>query len=748
MTPRQTLSFGGLTWQYGRTPVVSTAIKPGKTVVGITGADNALFGAGFDTLVGGGGGGDNFFELGRGDQATAGTGDGIDTITTYLGNVTLPKYFSNGTLGHAGTITGNTGNNILTVSGNGAHTLHAGTGNDVLVGSTSGLDRFVITQGAKSDVIIGFRHGADVVELDSFTNFLGTQDFTRLQSTMTQVGSNVVLALGNQTLTFENAVKTQFTAKDFALPLNLAGFQQTFDDEFNTFSASADGHTTTWRAISGTFASNKEAEYYSNNVGAGGPFSVSNGVLDITASPTSISPGLPYTSGEINTSRSFAQTYGYFEMRAQLPAGAGMWPAFWLLPADGTWPPELDAMEMLGNDTTTIYTSTHSQVASSKTLATSVSDTSKGFHTYGVDWEPDRVTYYFDGNAISSLATPADMNKPMYMIVNLTVGGVGSWPGPATGETGHLLVDYVRAYASPTAAQPPLKLVSWGGTINKGDGSFSVTGTGVGGWINLGNGNQTIHLTKAVGTVNGSANTIVTGNGNQIISVAGDSNTIATGAGTSIIDAGGNFARVTLGATPSGTTTTVRATGFGDVITAVGNGNYTITGMLGNASVNLKDGNDTVMLGGSGNKVKIGNGISTITTGIGQASVQTGEGGSTISVGGWRNLLDAGSGANFLNGGNGNDTFVLNGAGQGLDTITGFKAANHDILDFSRALSGLPLAADLSNVSRFVSTQFQGGATAIMIDPTGGVGSPQTVALLSGVHTSLAALLSQTAVSN
>jgi len=139
MTLRQTLSFGGLSWQYGRTPVVSTAIKPGKTVVGITGADNALFGAGFDTLVGGGGGGDNFFELGRGDRAIAGTGDGIDTITTYFGNVTLPKYFSNGTLGHAGTITGNTGNNILTVTGSGAHTLRAGTGNDVLVGSTSGL---------------------------------------------------------------------------------------------------------------------------------------------------------------------------------------------------------------------------------------------------------------------------------------------------------------------------------------------------------------------------------------------------------------------------------------------------------------------------------------------------------------------------------------------------------------------------------------------------------------------------------
>ncbi|HEX2815321.1 MAG TPA: hypothetical protein VHN39_02935, partial [Phenylobacterium sp.] len=38
-----------------------------------------------------------------------------------------------------------------------------------------------------------------------------------------------------------------------------------------------------------------------------------------------------------------------------------------------------------------------------------------------------------------------------YMLVNLAVGGAGSWPGAAVGESGHLLVDYVRAYASPTA---------------------------------------------------------------------------------------------------------------------------------------------------------------------------------------------------------------------------------------------------------------------------------------------------------
>jgi Glycosyl hydrolases family 16/Domain of unknown function (DUF4214) len=275
---------------------------------------------------------------------------------------------------------------------------------------------------------------------------------------MSQAGDDVLLDLGGgETLTFVGAVTGQFTEHDFELPMNLAGFQRTFDDEFTTFSASPDGLTTTWRTTAATLSN--EAEHYASTVGAGGPFSLNNGILDIAATPVSSAAGLPYTSGEITTQRSFAQTYGYFEMRAELPAGQGMWPAFWLLPVDGSSPPELDVMEMLGNDPSTIYTTTHSQVANTTSLANLVANTSMGFHTYGVDWEPDRVTFYFDANAISSLATPADMNKPMYMIVNLGVGGVGSWPGAATGESGHMLVDYVRAYASPTAIArdtPPL----------------------------------------------------------------------------------------------------------------------------------------------------------------------------------------------------------------------------------------------------------------------------------------------------
>ena len=46
---------------------------------------------------------------------------------------------------------------------------------------------------------------------------------------------------------------------------------------------------------------------------------------------------------------------------------------------------------------------------------------------HGVLWERDFLTYYFDGQEIGKVATPRDMNKPMYMLANLAVGG--DWGG-------------------------------------------------------------------------------------------------------------------------------------------------------------------------------------------------------------------------------------------------------------------------------------------------------------------------------
>jgi beta-glucanase (GH16 family) len=241
----------------------------------------------------------------------------------------------------------------------------------------------------------------------------------------------------------------------------------TFDDDFNSLNL-WNGTIGTWytnsygSGVSGNgFSPSGEQEWYINNnyapTASVTPWTVNNGILTITAAAASsdIQPlinGYQYTSGEITTSQSFSQTYGFFEMRAELPAGQGTWPAFWLLDANGQWPPELDVMEELGKDPSTYYASLHWgsnwHHSSSSSQAISVPDTSTAYHTYGVDWEPNTITFYFDGHAVYQTATPSGMNQPMYMIANLALGG--SWGGAVDPSVlpAQMDIDFIRAYSS------------------------------------------------------------------------------------------------------------------------------------------------------------------------------------------------------------------------------------------------------------------------------------------------------------
>jgi hypothetical protein len=237
----------------------------------------------------------------------------------------------------------------------------------------------------------------------------------------------------------------------------------TFDDEFNSFLASPDGSvgwmtTYPWGGESArALPSNGQAEYLSDATVGVDPFSDSNGVLTISATQASAGSnpyGLPYISGLITTYQSFAQQYGYFEVDAELPAGQGLWSAFFLLPDQVTFASELDVFEVLGNSPTTLYSTVHGfddGVQTATTAILNTADTSAGFHTYGVDWEPATTTFYIDGAAVASMPTPATMDNPMYMLLTLAVGSAGSWPGAPTSSTSfpaNLQIDDVRAYAT------------------------------------------------------------------------------------------------------------------------------------------------------------------------------------------------------------------------------------------------------------------------------------------------------------
>jgi beta-glucanase (GH16 family) len=235
--------------------------------------------------------------------------------------------------------------------------------------------------------------------------------------------------------------------------LDRSRLRLTFAEEFDTLVASPDGSRgwrTTYSGGDRTLSSNKEAQHYVDTSLGVDPFRVEGGVLRITAEPRPGPGGLSYSSGLLTSERLFSQLYGHFEMRARLPSGRGFWPAFWLLPVERVWPPELDVVELLGHDPRTMIVSTHSAadgVRRANNIPVRVDDLSRGFHLYGASWGREEIRWYLDNVEVARAPTPADMHKPMYLLVNLAVGGPGSWPGPSDGlSTAHLLVDYVRAW--------------------------------------------------------------------------------------------------------------------------------------------------------------------------------------------------------------------------------------------------------------------------------------------------------------
>lgn len=236
----------------------------------------------------------------------------------------------------------------------------------------------------------------------------------------------------------------------------------TFDDEFR----GAENPSRLWRTRLGddtyrglagrTLENNGELELYvdSQLADAHGliglnPFRSDGGRLEILAwsTPSALRARLdnqPYVSGVISSQPSFAQLYGYFEMCAKLPPGRGLWPAFWLLPKDGSWPPEIDVMEAV-SDPTHIYSTVHSTTQPAAGVEARI--TPDAFHTFAVSWDKRRVTWFVDNRSIGSVPTPADMHKPMYVIANLAVGG--DWPGAPDKTTvfpATLSIEFIRAY--------------------------------------------------------------------------------------------------------------------------------------------------------------------------------------------------------------------------------------------------------------------------------------------------------------
>lgn len=233
-----------------------------------------------------------------------------------------------------------------------------------------------------------------------------------------------------------------------------------FSDEFNGSSLDKSKWTTCyWWADDGcTNLGNRELQWYLRaNV------RVSNGHLHLIAQRQKVrgirSRTFHYTSGMVTTGAShpsrttrFEFQYGFAEMRAKIPAGKGLHPAFWMLPAGQHENPEVDIMEVLGQSPRTLHTYLHYLDKSGREHRVGgphhTGDLSAGWAVYGLEWQRGRLSWYLNGKEIWRDDNPAHIpSEPMYLLVNLAVGG--NWPGKPSSATvfpAEMVVDYVRVW--------------------------------------------------------------------------------------------------------------------------------------------------------------------------------------------------------------------------------------------------------------------------------------------------------------
>jgi beta-glucanase (GH16 family) len=142
-----------------------------------------------------------------------------------------------------------------------------------------------------------------------------------------------------------------------------------------------------------------------------------------------------FISGRLDTRRKVEFTYGTAAARIKMTAGAGLWPAFWLLGA-GRWPGtgEIDILENVGQaDWTSV--ALHGPGYSGDTplvkRATLPSDKDiTAWHIYSVDWKPDELVFKVDDKEIYRVTRPMvekygrwAFDNPKYVIVNFALGG-------------------------------------------------------------------------------------------------------------------------------------------------------------------------------------------------------------------------------------------------------------------------------------------------------------------------------------
>lgn len=334
---------------------------------------------------------------------------------------------------------------------------------------------FADEDGAYTQAITGIKVDGVAVDPSKYSVENGT--ITLDKSLFTVSGERQTFRIEVEAYWYEKnqAIQIVYKEKQWSL---------TWSDEFNGSSLD----TTKWSYQEGTGAEygldgwgNNEQQYYTRD-----NLSLGDGTMTITATSDDRG-GKPYSSARIWTmsddqeTPKFAQTYGRFEAKIKMPAGdgcQGLWPAFWLLPANspyGGWPVsgEIDIMEARGRqgdrtDSTLHYGKTYpNEAAEGKTYVWEEDDLAiTQYHIYSVDWTPTYMSFQVDGEEFyratnwycqgaeepQKYAFPAPFDQDFYIILNLAIGGMydGNRNPSESALPAEMKVDYVRVYESTT----------------------------------------------------------------------------------------------------------------------------------------------------------------------------------------------------------------------------------------------------------------------------------------------------------
>ena len=186
-------------------------------------------------------------------------------------------------------------------------------------------------------------------------------------------------------------------------------------------------------------------------------------------------PATPTQGTSISTKDDFTFLYGTVTARMKVPTAAGYLPAFWTLNNNSNG---VDALPLGEADIHESYTGlanyyhrgTHNW--NNDLTWGSPGDPACGrdhvfgeWHDYSAKFEPNQVTFYFDGVQCGAVATKADgggkpygfgpdVTRGNWLLLTLAVGGAGGQQDGKAKAPAQLLVDFVKVTANGSTGDP------------------------------------------------------------------------------------------------------------------------------------------------------------------------------------------------------------------------------------------------------------------------------------------------------